>query len=607
MPHTEPHIALENVCFTYPDAASPALCDVSLAVPAGCHLCVLGANGSGKSTLLQLMGALLVPTRGSVRMFGMDAADPRCALEVRRRAAMVFQDPDDQIVSSSAADDIAFGPENLGLAHEEIVARVCRALDAVGMTAFAGTDPQDLSGGLRQRVALAGALAMEPSALLLDEPTSMLDGGGAAAFMRCIRERSRTGTTIVHATHRMDLALMADRVVVLDHGKVAWVGDPRALFTDGTLLRRLGLEAPFVTRARTRLAEGGIEIPPSTSLEAFADGLARALAARERPEDGPSRAKTPPAHAASRTPPAHAPGGEAPAIAFEGVSFSYAVAGGRAPGRRRRGAAGRAVPWALRDIDLLIPPHGVTAVVGPNGSGKSTLAALACAIGVPSAGTVRVAGIPSSEPSRRRELHRAVGLIAQRPERQLFAETVYDDIAFGPRNLGLAEDEVSSRVRGALRAVGLEADSELLARPPFALSGGQRRSVALAGILAMGQAILVMDEPEAGLDERSRRGFQSLLARLKAQGKTVLLVTHDMDEVARLADRVVLLAGGRIAAQGSPAQVFRAAREGAAPGLALPAPLKVTELLAARGVELEGAPLTLDDLIGGVLSYGVAP
>ncbi len=576
---TEPAIDFADVRLTYPDGTE-ALRGATLSIARGEHVCVLGGNGSGKSTLARLMNALLVPTEGRARVVGCDVdGSMEQALDIRRRVAMVFQYPDDQMVTSIVADDVAFGPENLGVPTAEIARRVDAALEAVDIAEFAQADPADLSGGQRQRVAIAGALAMEPEVLVLDEPAAMLDARGRHAIQRVLRDLAARGITIVHITHFMDNALDADRVIVLDRGTVALDGTPAEVFAQRDTIERLGLELPFELRLEDALAACGA-----------------ATGATDGPDADPPAA----------TPPEPAPGpattsSPAPAIALEHVSFSYADE--RHPHKRTGLLARlgirlrRRMPRAadtLRDLTASVPAGSLTALIGRTGSGKSTTAELACTLKLPNTGRVLVAGIDSADAARRDELRARVGFVAQLPERQLFAETVFDDVAFGPRNLGLDEDEVAHRVAEALDAVGLPAEPGLLDRSPFALSGGQRRAVAIAGVLAMRPGILILDEPMAGLDPQARRRMRALMRSLKARGTTLFTITHDMDDVAELADHVIALDRGAVVAEGSPRAVF-SVDERLLPGV--PSALAAARRLRAQGMPIASDPLTLDELV----------
>ena len=624
---SEPIVTLADVHFAYPGDASEALRGITLSVRRGEHLCILGGNGSGKSTLAQLINTLLLPTAGHVSVFGLDSREPDAALSIRRRAAMVFQHPEDQMVTSIVADDVAFGPENLGIPQPEIAHRVNEALAAVGMTKHAQADPADLSGGQKQRVAIAGALAMEPEILLLDEPSAMLDTEGRRAIQDIIAQLHKKGVTIVHVTHFMDDALSADRVIVLEQGRVALDGTPGKVFAQRQRVRELCLEMPFALQLAERLNSQGFALPMTAAADELAEALAPQLSAANRATDGAS--SEPAANGYSSTkdvkgrPLAVGPQREAPAVEFDHVSFSYAHAASARKRQRHRlfgrdAKPARAEDLAVQDVSFAIATGSLTALIGHTGSGKSTTVELSCALKIPCAGTVRVAGIDTADLARRRELRHLIGYVSQLPERQLFAETVREDIAFGPRNLGFSESDIADRTREALAAVGLPTDDAFLARSPFALSGGQQRGVALAGILAMRPRILVLDEPMAGLDPVGRAQTRALLARLKHEGVTLLLVTHSMDDVAELADHVIALDQGRIVADGTPDEVFapqpaalgRATDPAAAStGLAIlgvPSALTFARELEAHDIAGLGNPLTLDDLVQEVTARGIA-
>lgn len=533
-------IELHGVHAAYPGARTEAIAGIDLEIPAGQYVCVLGGNGSGKSTLLQLMNTLVPPSAGRVRVFGLETAGEGNPIAIRSRCASVFQHPEDQMVTSIVADDVAFGPENLRVPQPEIARRVDAALEATGMGEFAQSDPADLSGGQMQRVAIAGALAMEPEILLLDEPCAMLDAQGRADVRAIIGRLSARGITIVHVTHFMEDALDADRAIVLERGRIAFDGMPERAFSDEGRVRALGLEAPCEPRRILDAMKARSAVPPASS---------RAV---------------PPASSRAAVDPDLAFLGE-PSVVFDGVSFSYATA--RNPRKRRGGVLGGGkrtedaplmAPLAVSDLSFRAFPGTLTALVGRTGSGKSTTAELACALKLPLSGTVRICGVDTADLNRRSDIRRHVGYVSQLPERQLFAETVFEDVAFGPRNLGLSDDEVSTRVRDALASVNLDPTDELLTRSPFSLSGGQQRGVALAGVLAMRQDVLVLDEPMAGLDPAGRRHVRAILHDLKRAGSTLIMVTHSIEDVAELAEQVIALDRGRTVASGTPEQVLPA-------------------------------------------------
>ncbi len=560
-------VRLSHVSLFY-EGGITALDDVSLELARGERLCVLGANGSGKSTLASVICGLLAPDAGEVELAGErvcaeGAPDLGAYRRARRSLGLVFQNPDDQIVTSIVADDVAFGPENLGVPRDQIAARVARELHRVAMDDYAQADPARLSGGQRQRVCIAGALAMEPAVLVLDEPTSLLDVRGRLAILRVMGRLAAAGTTLVHVTHFMEEALEADRVIVMDHGRVALAGTPSEVFAQGEKIAELGLEVPFAARLSRRLG-----LPWTCDEAALVDALC----------DRGTDSLVPPAHANEAAAPiSPAP----PVIAVEHAFFSY----------------GRHV-HALEDVSFEIAPGTSTAIIGQTGSGKSTLLRLLCGLETPDEGRVIVADNDTSTRRGRRAARGCVGYVMQHPERQLFAETVEKDVAFGPRNLGLPEGEVARRVTEALELVGLAKRRDV---SPFKLSGGQRRLCALAGILAMEPAVLVLDEPTAGLDPRGRAMLRRVLARLRERGVTLVQVTHSMEDAAR-ADRVLALDQARLVADGAPSEVFSRKNERrlTESGLGIPRALRVARELERRGWPPLGEPLTTDELVTAI-------
>lgn len=609
---TTPAVQLEGVWYAYGTGTQDArgaeeelwaLRDISLRIEQGELVCVVGANGSGKSTLMRVMDALVHPQRGCATIAGVatdGACSPALAAEVHRRCAMVFQNPDDQMVTSIVADDVAFGPENLGLPHIEIARRVDAALARTGMSNCAAMDPSDLSGGQRQRAAIAGALALQPELLLLDEATSMLDEQGRRDVLEIMAQLHEQSVTIVYTTQHMDEALHADRVIALDAGRIAFDGAPDALFEQGDLCSQLRLEAPFPFRLRAALkarVPRCADLPACRNMHELAHAVAVCLEVGHRVASPRACAAEAPAPATAHTAAPRSPGaaGIAPAIAFDDVSFSYASA----PAHRRHVRRHRdqhPAHDAVHRLSFSAEPGTITALVGHTGSGKTTTAKLACGLIVPHAGSVRIAGIDTADATRRHELRARVGYVAQFPERQLFAATVFDDIAFGPRNLGLPEPAVSQRVAHALEVGGLAQSRLLLDRAPHDLSGGQQRAVALAGIIAMDCQTLVLDEPMAGLDPAGRARMRTLLAALKRAGTAIVFVTHDMDDAAMLADQVLVLSDGRIVARGTPRAVFTAPDAGTAlPGI--PQALAFSRLLTSAGAACRPDALTLDELV----------
>lgn len=549
-------VRLAHVTLRY--GGSVALDDVTLEVCRGERVCVLGANGSGKSTLASVICGLLAPDEGDVELAGRAVCtggvpDLAAYRDARRQLGLVFQNPDDQIVTSVVADDVAFGPENLGVPRAQISARVARELRRVAMEKYAHADPSRLSGGQRQRVCIAGALAMEPAVLVLDEPSSLLDVRGRAAIMRVMGRLAAAGATLVHVTHFMDEALAADRVVVMQHGRVALEGTPDEVFAakNAQVIEALGLEMPFEARLAVALRQ--------------AEAAGGAIAAPGTPSD-----EKPAACAAC------AAAAEPLAILARDLGFSYG------PDAQ-----------ALDGVSLEVPARATTAIVGQTGSGKSTLLRLLCGLEAADTGSLTVCGINAATKRGRRQVRRAVGYVMQHPERQLFAQTVAEDVAFGPRNQGLSAAEVERRVAHALDLVGLVDRRDA---SPFELSGGQQRLAAIAGVLAMEPELLVLDEPTAGLDPRGRARLRALMADLAAHGVTLLQVTHSMEDAAR-ADHVVVLDQSHVLAAGTPAEVFCPANEPQLTevGLGLPRPLAY-----ACEHALDARPLTLEALVAAL-------
>ncbi|MDO4797619.1 MAG: energy-coupling factor transporter ATPase [Coriobacteriales bacterium] len=568
--------SLSHVTLRY-DNGTQALEDLSLEVRQGEHLCVLGANGSGKSTLASVLCGLLAPDEGTVTLLGEEVFDSSRVNPIdfaayrraRRRLGLVFQNPDDQIVTTVVEEDVAFGPENLGVTSHEIGVRVERELRRVAMQEYAKANPTRLSGGQKQRVAIAGALAMEPEVLVLDEPGSLLDVRGRNAIMRVMGRLRNAGTTIVHITHFMEEALAADRVVVLSHGCVMLEGTPQEVFSHASHIARLGLEEPFVARLSQRL-----NLPWTCDREELVACLVDAgLRPGQKDPAQPDQDDTHDRAADEKNGTRQA----REVVVADRVSFAYQ--------RERK---------ALDGVSVRVYDGESVAIVGQTGSGKSTLLRLICALEVPDEGSVVVGGIGTAKRRDRRRLHGTIGYVMQHPERQLFAETVLEDVAFGPTNLGLSTQEISRRCLHALDLVGLKGLNHL---SPFELSGGQQRLCAIAGVLAMEPKLLVLDEPTAGLDPRGRRELRALLDDLHEHGITTVQVTHAMED-AVCCDRVVVLDQARVMLEGTPREVFctnnATALEQA--GLGLPAALSFALELQTAGMRGLGDPLTLDAL-----------
>lgn len=625
-----PIIRVSDVSFTY-DGEAFALSGASVRIARGEFVCVLGGNGSGKSTLAKHLNALLLPDKGRVEVCGMDTSARQHTYAIRQSAGMVFQNPDDQLVASIVEDDVAFGPENLGVPTAELRERVAQRLQDVGLSGFEKHETHALSGGQKQRVAIAGALAMNPEILILDEASAMLDPRGRKGLMRVVRSLNDQGMTVVMITHFMEEAALADRVIVLDGGKVARVGTPEEVLIDVDALSALNLEVPFAAELSQALRRAGVPVIAAVTEEALAKSVfsvfaSHAAAASSTHENaapqGSSGGKTltekasasPFASkantAAGATDCAKFPASPAAStdgdvlICLENVSFTYDAA----EARRQRKAGKKPAPkqakwgnspealWALDNVSLKVRKGEFLGIAGHTGSGKSTLIQHMNGILHPTSGRVVAFESDIAEKGAANDVRGRVGVVFQYPENQLFAATVAEDVAFGPRNLGLSEEEVSKRVERSLRIVGLNPE-EIAARSPFELSGGQQRRVAFAGVLAMEPEVLVLDEPAAGLDPKARKSFLDMVSHLHEEGLTVVMVSHNMDDLANLCDRVAVMSEGKLLMEGTPAEVFSRADELTAVGLATTSPEHFANLLREGGLAVPHEELVTEDSI----------
>lgn len=593
-------IECRGVSFSY-DGAVPALDGVDLNIEDGEFFCILGGNGSGKSTFAKHLNALLQPDAGTVRINGMDASDPELVYDIRSTAGMVFQNPDDQLVATLVEDDVAFGPENLGVPSAQIAQRVREALKGVGLVGFERHETHALSGGQKQRVALAGVLAMEPRVLILDEASSMLDPRGRKGLMKACRALHDRGMTIVMITHFMEEAAEADRVAVFRAGRVAMLGTPEEILTRADELAQLNLDMPASCCLGTALRAKGVPVHAQVREVDMVAEIAQAYA--DRGEDTAGRPSASDSRVLDNV--SSATDGTAvsePVIEISHLSHSYSLsARERRRWHKRSVTAGKSSkqalwgndpssPWALRDVSLTVRRGEFLGLAGHTGSGKSTLVQHLNGLIRPQEGSVRALGLNLSNKKDAAAVKAKVGVVFQYPERQLFAETVAQDVAFGPHNLGLPQDEVDRRVESSLARVGLDL-ATVGDKSPFELSGGQQRRVAFAGVLAMEPEVLVLDEPMAGLDPAARRDFLELIDRLHREGLTVVMVSHSMDDLANCCDRIVVMNEGAVFAEGTPAQVFAHADELKSIGLGVPAAQRMALALAEAGVPLRCAGL----------------
>lgn len=609
-------IECRGVSFSY-DGAAPALDGVDLNIEDGEFFCILGGNGSGKSTFAKHLNALLQPDAGTVRVNGMDASDPELVYDIRSTAGMVFQNPDDQLVATLVEDDVAFGPENLGVPSAQIAQRVREALKGVGLVGFERHETHALSGGQKQRVALAGVLAMEPRVLILDEASSMLDPRGRKGLMKACRALHDRGMTIVMITHFTEEAAEADRVAVFQAGRVAMIGTPEEILTRADELAQLNLDMPASCCLGRALREKGVPVCAQVREADMVSEIAQAytewsgLDIAEQPSASDSHVLDNGSSAADGI------GVSEPVIEISHLSHSYSLSARERRRWHKRSTTADASskqalwgndpnsPWALRDVTLTVRRGEFLGLAGHTGSGKSTLVQHLNGLIRPQEGSVCALGLDLSNKKDVAAVKAKVGVVFQYPERQLFAETVAQDVAFGPRNLGLPQDEVARRVASSLARVGLDL-AAIGDKSPFELSGGQQRRVAFAGVLAMEPEVLVLDEPMAGLDPAARRDFLELIGRLHDEGLTVVMVSHSMDDLANCCDRIVVMNEGAVFAEGTPSQVFAHANELKSIGLGVPAAQRMALALAQAGVPLRCDRLYTVELLADELA-GLLP
>jgi energy-coupling factor transport system ATP-binding protein len=560
-----PQIKLTNLTVTYPGRKDPTLQNVSLTLHAGETVLLLGASGSGKSTLALTLNGLIPHalgciSAGAVRVDGIDTQQTTVA-DVARRVGIVFQDPEAQFVTLTVEDEILFGLENLCLPPEQMDARVTAALDQVGMAAYRRHPVERLSGGQKQRIALAALLALEPETLVFDEPTANLDPVGTQDVFALLAElKARGQHTIILIEHKLDeLMQLIDRVIVLgSQGAILADGAPRTVFEDqAAALEAHGIWMPQVCVLAHRLRARGIVSAPFPVTLEEADSVMR---------DWRLEIAT-----TSQSPSSPISNPQSPiALEVRNLSFSYG------PNR------------VLDTISLSVSQGDFLAIVGANGAGKTTLAQHLVGILSPPTGAVTLHG----QDVRRlpaRDLAKQIGYVFQNPEHQFVTNSVRDEVAYGLGVLGLPEPEMTTRANELLERFGL---ARYAKANPFTLSHGEKRRLSVATMLAMGQQTLILDEPTFGQDQRNATAILALLRALNAEGRTIIVITHDMALVAEHARHVAVMRDGRLLFHGAGRDLF------AQPDLLAQARLTLPPLarLATRNPMLTGA-LTIDDIL----------
>lgn len=532
-------VEVRGLSFKYEDTESPVLNDINLTVKEGEFLGIMGPTGAGKTTLCLCISGLIPHTlsgefKGDVTIAGMKTTEHTLHEFAPKMIGMVFQDPESQLFGLDVEEDVTFALEYLGLSREEMKNRLRWALNIVRLDGFEERFPYYLSGGQKQRVAIASVLASRPKILILDEPTSELDPVGRGEVFRAIDEIRRIYkcTTIVVEHNAEELVKFADKLIIMNDGRIVLEGTPDDVFQRGAELHTLGIKPPQVTELgcllRDHEVDEWIEYDIPLTIEEAYDRLVRIF--RKRNIMSKQYGIEKPSSNAQE---------EEPIIQVKDLWHIY----GRGTDREMA---------ALKGIDLTVYPNEFIAFIGQNGSGKTTLAKHFNGLLKPSKGHVIVNGKDTRRCSIS-ELAETIGYCFQNPDHQIFNRTVYDEVAYGPKNLGLSKEEVQERVIEAIKAVGLEGYEKL---NPLFLGKGERQKVAVASVLAMHPRLLIVDEPTTGMDWKTSITMMNLIKQLNQNGMAVVFITHNMEIVAEYARRVVVLFEGKAILDGPTNWVF---------------------------------------------------
>jgi energy-coupling factor transport system ATP-binding protein len=521
-------VSIDGLSYRYRGQEKPALDGVDLEVAEGEFVVVMGPSGAGKSTLCVALNGLIPHffrgrMEGEVRVRGRSTREGKVG-EFAREVGLVFQDFEAQLFSTNVALEVAFGPENFAVEHDEMERRVNSVLGRVRLEGFEGRQPATLSGGQKQRLAIASVLAIEPRILCLDEPTTDLDPAGKLGVFEIAGElKDRDDVTLIVVEHETEETLEADRIVVLRDGRIVADRPAREVLRDVDLLEESGVMPLQVARFfhKMGLWKGQLPLTPDEGYQEFRQRGWRVSADchRELVEEDEERTQ----------------GYGEPLIEVEGLSHRYPNSFA-----------------ALEGVNLTVRQGEFLAVLGQNGSGKTTLVKHFNGLLKPTDGTVKVGGEETIEQGMLR-LGQRVGYVFQNPDHQIFSDTIFDEVSFGPRIREMEDDEVRERVEEALEAVGLEGRGD---EDPFGLTKGERQRVAVASVLAVRPEVLILDEPTTGLDYAEQRSMMDLVRRLNEGGATIIVVTHTMWVVAEYAHRAVVVRDGGVVLSGTVREVF---------------------------------------------------
>ena len=573
----KPIIEMSHVTFSYDAPAEggaensedAALRDVTLSIGAGEFVGVIGPSGAGKSTLASVMsGAIPHHYRGALYgatlVDGHDTCDVTLT-DISQIVGSVLQDIETQMVASVFEDEMLFGLENFGVPHDQIEERIAQTLETVGISNLREREIATLSGGQKQKVAIAAILAMHPRVLVLDEPTAALDPASSTLVFDTLRKVREESVTVVVIEQKVALlSEYCDRILVMSKGSLVLDGTPREVFSHGDELRRIGVDSPRVARVYNSLAKDGLvsgapclTVPEAaeviTGLVQPASKVSCHVASAEE-EVREKGFRTGSKHVAAPRP--HAEGAD-PVVSLEDVCFAY-------PG----GTA------SVDHLDMRVYPGEVVGIVGQNGAGKTTLTKLLNGLLRPASGTVRMAGLDTHEvPTSAIAAHCAT--LFQNPDYQLCKDTVLEEVAFGLTLQGVDEKEARERASAVIEHFGLPADEA-----PFSLSRGQRQMVALASVVVMEPEVVLLDEPTSGLDYRECMTVMDTVSKMAERGCAVIMVCHDMEVVSDFAERIVVMANGRILDRGGTLEMFSNAKLMQEASVRAPQVIELSEVLA---------------------------
>lgn len=561
--------------------------DLNIEVEPGDFIAILGHNGSGKSTFAKHLNALLLPDEGNIYIDGDDTKSVEELWKIREKCGMVFQNPDNQIVGVTVEEDVGFGPENLGVKTEKIWDRIKDSLTKVDMYKYRKKSPNHLSGGQKQRVAIASSLAMKPKCIVLDEPTAMLDPQGRKEVMDIIKSLNENeNITVILITHHMNEAIMAKKVVVIDDGKIALQGTPREVFSNVEQIKKLKLDMPQIMELSYELYKcGKFDRYDILTIDEFVKEIeeignsqnGKDIADKEDAKDKED------ANDIEDTEDTRNKSIEL-ILSLKNVSLKYEE------------NTSMEVK-ALDDISLDIYNDEFIGIIGHTGSGKSSLVQVMNGLIKANGGEVTYKGENIQDKSfDKKRLHLDVGLVFQYPESQLFEETVLKDVMFGPLNKGMSEEEAKEAAKEALEMLGI--GENYYNDSPFELSGGEKRRIAIAGVLAMNPEIIILDEPTAGLDPMSRNNLLNSLKRLQTdKAKTIIIVSHNMEDMANYVERLIVMNDGRVVFDDIKKNVFKYVGQLEQIGLDVPEVTKAMNVLKERNYNVSGNALTVKEAL----------